>query len=610
MGKNRARPAMSLYQKFALVVILLGITPIALLSTVILNRMFGEYERSLTESFEQGLRYASYSLERKFDSYNDISKFSYYYTLSSEANYSYNFINYDNLRKILTGELYGEADEDRISRDMDTFLSNVLKISSSIESAHFVYEPVLGERKTYHKGNYNTRFSESDLFARTVGFDSWDRDSRQLIAVPTHDFDYTLYSSKRVDKVFTIARNYFNLTVPVGKETYVGTLLVDYDARQIGEIVEGIDLYSKGTLWVLNDAGDCFYSTDLGQIGTKPVLPTEGLLLKAEIAKYGLKICFSATEPLVDGRMRGIQQVMYIVVGLAAAALSLGSVVFSIRLTKPIRTMMKQMEQVESGQFKGELPVLSKDEIGLLSSRFNKMSKELENYTNQVYVAKIKQTEAELTALKSQIYPHFLFNTLEVIRMTAVGENDNKVAGMIEALGEQIHYLIGTAGDLVPLSLELANLEKYIYLINCRFQDKVSFAARAGGLGKKLVPKLALQPIVENAFLHGIKPKQGPGRIFVEAVQVGETLEISVFDNGVGMDPENLRKVQAALESDLPGTKTPEGWESIGLKNVHDRLRFLYGEAYGISLFSTPLTGTMVKAALPANIHQEEEKPC
>jgi two-component system sensor histidine kinase YesM len=606
-------PKLSLYQKFALVIILLGIVPIALLSTVLQNRLFQEYERSLYESYEQGLRYASYSLEQLFGSYNDISKFSYYYNMhSAEGSFSYDYINYDNLRRILIGEEYPEETrEERIGRDMDTFLRNIVNINSTIEAAHFIHEPDGESRREYHRGNYNASIMEGAAFTERLQLHSLNRGSRELIIIPTHPFDYAQASRKRTDRVFTVARNYFNLTLPVGQETYVGTLFVDYDALQIAEIIAGIDLYEQGTLFVTNGQGDCFFSSDDAMTGQRLDLrayapQNGGMLLRQDVNGYDLSVWFFTDHRLVDSRMLGVQRVMYLVVGLAVAALSLGSIVFSRRMTKPIRTMMKQMEQVESGRFQGELPVTSQDEIGLLSARFNQMSRELENYTNQVYVAKIRQTEAELTALKSQIYPHFLYNTLEVIRMTAVGEGDEKVANMVEALGDQIRYLIGLSGDVVTLRQEISNLEKYIYLINCRFNNKVAFSADKNGL-ESYIPKLILQPLVENAYMHGIKPKDGPGRIHLTITCLEDVLEITVLDNGVGMGETTIREIEALLASDVPGKRTEGGWESIGLKNVHDRLRFLYGEPHGVSLFSSQ-AGTAVKITLPGNIEPQAGK--
>ena len=166
---------------------------------------------------------------------------------------------------------------------------------------------------------------------------------------------------------------------------------------------------------------------------------------------------------------------------------------------------------METGQFKEQIPVTSHDELGELTARFNQMTVQLENYTNQVYVARIQQTEAELTALKSQIYPHFLYNTLEVIRMTAVSHQDEMIGSMVEALSDQIRYLIGTVSDVVPLRNEVDILQKYIYLVNCRFDNKVEFQFSCDGLMDIEVPKLVLQPLVENRLCSRHQAHEGQG---------------------------------------------------------------------------------------------------
>jgi two-component system sensor histidine kinase YesM len=294
-----------------------------------------------------------------------------------------------------------------------------------------------------------------------------------------------------------------------------------------------------------------------------------------------------------------MQATMHIFIAICCLALLLASTYFSRKLTKPIHNMMDQMGEVENGNFDIELPVESNDEIGVLSERFNRMSKELKNYINQSYVAQIKQTEAELAALKSQIYPHFLYNTLEIIRMTALENDDEQVSKMIEALSVQIHYLIGQVQDMVPLEKELDIVEKYVYLLNCRISEAVSLTINANGNAKMNVPRLVLQPIVENAYVHGVKTKKGRKSIMIEAVKKEENLELSVMDNGVGMDKETLEQLNALLAGDSPGIKNEYDWQSIGLKNVHDRIRYLYGEEYGIRVTSNVGVGTIVTVILP-----------
>lgn len=120
-----------------------------------------------------------------------------------------------------------------------------------------------------------------------------------------------------------------------------------------------------------------------------------------------------------------------------------------------------------------------------------------------------------------------------------------------------------------------------------------------------MVPKLILQPVVENAYVHGIKPKGGTGRIFMETVRENEKLEITIMDNGVGMDKNQLEKMMALLESDEIGVKDEYNWKSVGVKNVNDRIRYLYGEEYGIKADSSPGLGTIVRILLPIQIKGE-----
>ena len=360
-------------------------------------------------------------------------------------------------------------------------------------------------------------------------------------------------------------------------------------------------------IYVVNEDNDCFYSNaeeligqNIGETLQALEAQEDRFVIRTKGNHYGLSVVVSLDTGTAFGDIRRMQQTMYVFVGTSVLALFVGSFYFSKRLTRPIHEMMEQMSMVETGNFDIELPIRSRDEIGVLSERFNQMSSALKTYINQSYVAQIKQNEAELTALKSQIYPHFLYNTLEIIRMTALEDEGGKqVPEMIEALSGQIHYLIGPMQDMVPLEKEIDHINKYVYLLNCRIGSKIQLLVNAQGGLKVQVPKLILQPIVENAYVHGIKPKKGKGRIMVETAVQGEQFEISVMDNGIGMDEEALAKITKLFESDDPGIKNEYNWQSIGLKNVHDRIRFLYGEAYGIRITSTQAVGTMVRILLP-----------
>lgn len=611
----------SLFVKFAVCIMLVGIIPVGLLVTVMQNRMIDAYRASLQSTYAEALSYAAYSIEARLNACNDLSKFCYYYDYSSEGSFSYDYMKFDTLRTILTGEAFpGEENPaERTVREMELFLHYLNKTNANIEATHFLYAPEGKAPVLYHRGNYSNRLFDDDAFLREIGADSIDRDSRRMLLFPTHSFDYVRFSSG-TKNVLTVGRNYYDLTRSIGQERYVGTLLIDLNLREFDKVFENLQLSPDSAFYVTDGGGNCFFSSDASLVGADlralgvafDAPAQDGLALSRPVEGYGLTVWLRLSGTPIEAQIRSIQRLMYLCILFSLAALLIGSTFFSRRLTQPIRTIMNEMAKVETGQFKEQLPVTSNDELGELTARFNQMTAELEHYTNQVYVARIQQTEAELTALKSQIYPHFLYNTLEVIRMTAVGHSDEMVARMVEALSDQIRYLIGTVSDVVPLRSEVDILEKYIYLINCRFGNKVEFQFSCDTLMDVEIPKLVLQPLVENAFIHGVKPMQGKGRIQLLAQRVGGDIVLTVLDNGVGMTAEALRGVEALLASDQPGRKNEYQWEGIGLKNVHDRMRFLYGPEYGVSLFSTPGMGTVVKVTVPGNlsVREGEEEAC
>lgn len=611
----------SLYTKVAVVIILVGSVPILLFAAVLHQKLLAEYRTSLQGIFANGLEYASYATTARLDTFNELSKFSYYYSNSSEGQFDYNYGNYDNLRRILTGEAFPDATDPvlRTQQEMSSFLNYLCKTNNSITAAHFLYCAPDGQETIYHHGAYQSNYFLNDPFREVLGLDNLDRTSKDLLLYPAHRMTYAGLASSRDQVVLTIARNYFNLTGPVDQEKYVGTLFIDLDVQEFNDVFSKLEIPGETVICVVDSQNNCYFSSDIslcGQDLTERMAGSDSrMILSADVEGYPLRMWSSLDTTPLEAQIQTVRSAIYMISALSALALLFGALFFSRSLTRPIRLLMDQMRQVGSGRLQGNIPVTSNDELGDLTARFNQMTHELEAYTNQVYVAKIRQTEAELTALKSQIYPHFLYNTLEVIRMTAISNQDETVGRMVEALSDQIRYLIGTVSDTVPLRMEVDMLQKYLFLCNCRFDNKVEFLCRCTHLMDLRIPKLILQPIVENAFVHGIKPMDGKGCILLEGEQRSDTIVLTVLDNGVGMDQEAVQALEALLASDDPGKRTDWGWESIGLKNVHDRVRYLYGEQYGISLFSTPGVGTVVKITLPGRLAQSgpqeegKEKP-
>jgi two-component system sensor histidine kinase YesM len=286
------------------------------------------------------------------------------------------------------------------------------------------------------------------------------------------------------------------------------------------------------------------------------------------------------------------------------AALILLGILFSRRFTRPILGMMRLMVKVESGYLEPVPDLKRNDELGRLWHGFNRMIARLQWFINDSYISEIKRKQAELNALKSQIRPHYLYNTLEVIRMSAVSNNDEEVADMIHSLSNQLQYTIDYGDEWVSLEQEIKHVKHYFHLIEVRYDRRIELQidVEDDSLHDAQILKLSLQPLVENAIIHGLRPlgNKGTVQITVERTETNN-LTITVYDNGVGIDEAAVERLNRSLQESEGATG-----KSIGLKNVHERVRQSCGEAYGIVVQSRKQIGTAVLILYPLRTKEAE----
>ena len=211
---------------------------------------------------------------------------------------------------------------------------------------------------------------------------------------------------------------------------------------------------------------------------------------------------------------------------------------------------------------------------------------------NDVYVAKLKQKEAELEALTNQINPHFLYNVFQLIQAKAVLADNLEIEEMIQALSRMMRYTMERKRERVPLGEELAYTDDYLMFYKKRFSSMFTYEIICDPeLSDCLTCKFILQPVVENCFKHALKNRTG-GMIAIRAEKSGSDIVISVRDNGCGMSGETL----AMLRSRMNGQADAGG---IGIVNTNSRLRITYGEAYGITIDSREAEYTEVMLRIP-----------
>lgn len=293
-----------------------------------------------------------------------------------------------------------------------------------------------------------------------------------------------------------------------------------------------------------------------------------------------------------------------ILVGIFVVIVLIVSYFIVNSITKPIHELCSVTELISEGDFNSRAVIKTNDEIAVLSNSVNDMSEKLE-----VMVSKIKEDErkmryAELRLLQEQINPHFLYNTLDTIVWLIEGNDSEKAVDMVVSLSDFFRLVLSKGKEYITIQDEEQHIRSYLEIQQARYRDILDYSIE---LNPELYPykilKLTLQPLIENALYHGIKYKRARGTIIIRGVRVEDIIELSVSDNGVGMDEEELLRLRREIIR--PCKETESGF---GLANVNERIRMNFGMEYGMTIESEKGKGTTVKIIIPAERMQHSEE--
>lgn len=296
---------------------------------------------------------------------------------------------------------------------------------------------------------------------------------------------------------------------------------------------------------------------------------------------------------------------------ISVVLLSVFSAFIAIDFVKPINRLVKGMKKVQKGDSNVYVQDDRKDELGFLNKTFNEMSGEINHLVNWVYREQLTRKEAELKALQSQINPHFLFNTLEAINWMAQLNNIPEISKTVSDLSELMEASIGRDDRLITVEEEFTYADKYISLLKRRFENRIEMIrnVEADVLGIK-IPRLLIQPLIENAVYHGLEKTRAKGVITLNASRTEGVLSIEVVDNGAGMAEDELEALNEKLSMDnntyfksLGNKKT----KSIGIENVNRRIKLFYGESYGLKIESAVGQYTKVVVTIPDDTSRSGE---
>ena len=441
-------------------------------------------------------------------------------------------------------------------------------------------------------------------------------------AISTDDYVYLPADTENLGSssymVFSVAKRLCSLKD--NSET-VGVIRVDANYNGIKAVCDRVTVNPNGALLIIDAAGNLIYANsrlpeeistaqiqqaapDSGYL-TKTLNRTSYLLNAQVVSTTGWRVIAVNSLPEITKSAKATLFFNMILAILLAGAGVLISAYYVKKLLKPLYQTVKLMNQVQAGNLSVRAELQGTDEIVYLDTAFNRMLEQIQNMllqekqlTKQVYEAKYLQKQAQFDALYHQIQPHFLFNTLNTISLLIkCGHNTEAISG-IDQLAVLLRGMTN-ANREIDLKSELKITESYLHLQKLRHDD-LSYEIHAEGINLSyLLPALTIQPLVENALIHGCEAKSGQIVISIRLTTQGDYLSVSVQDNGVGMEPKALSALQAKLACcDDPGLERNDAG-NIGLVNIQRRIHLKFGSQYGVQIISEAGCGTTATLLLP-----------
>ncbi len=389
-----------------------------------------------------------------------------------------------------------------------------------------------------------------------------------------------------------------------------GLLVIDMKESYFRRLVEKYNSFYNGSVIMTDKLGKIAYHThrEMGEGNFRPEeLPGKPFVIDTEAGKGNWLLYYIF---YMDPKVSVVRHWIMIVIALSAVLALVFSYTLSYGITKPIVKMYRKMGLLQRGDYSARVQVSTNDEIGYLGNQFNKMAQTIQQLIDHELKLQLTNQESQIKALQAQISPHFLFNTLQTMSNIAQVNDVPDLKLICQSLSNMYRYNMHIRNEWVQVKDEIMHIRNYLVIINKRYPEGIRVRFQIEPDIRDLsIPKLILQPLVENAVEHGLIPKlQGKKLLKIHAGihEEQQRLYISVLDNGVGLDGEPLEKLQRSLSEDY-GLNAP-GDESIGMLNVHTRIRLICGEPYGLKVYSKKGKGTCIMLELPLKADSEEKE--
>lgn len=430
----------------------------------------------------------------------------------------------------------------------------------------------------------------------------------------SHYYSYYDWAQRHVISFYNVVRDSSKYASRINK---IGLIRLDTYASDLFAIPKPPDSKDNIKIIILNENKDILYHIgDLAIPQKEKIVQSvyngvqyvnvgkdKYIIINRPISKYGWSTLLFIEYSEINKKVYDGTAFLIIMTFIIYLVLFVICLIFSSSMSSRLKILIDKMRKVKAGILVTQPIIKGNDEIAYIDDKFNDMVAQLNDVITQNYIQNIEKKEAELRALRFQINPHFLYNTLELINSMASVYDCDDIALVSQKLGQMFRYNISNIdSDFATLYEEIEHIKNYYVIEKIRFEDNIKVIFDVPDeLMEYEIPRFILQPIVENAFKYGFRNNKLQGEIIISAKTLGKHLYIVVEDNGEGIERERLEYIRRYLNDQTINMNhyLSEGRRGIGLYNVNSRIKLCYGDDYGLQIESQKGKGTRVIMRIP-----------
>ena len=465
------------------------------------------------------------------------------------------------------------------------FILLVMYLLASMASYSNTYDEIVSNMTVAN--NYNLNFKEEmdeSLYKLVVGYVTLDTiETDKSLKNP-----YTLIDELRSEFTRLTA-----ITTESESKLWLESLLRNIDTlkKRVDDIVDSISAGGR-------------YNENIEKLDNNIYILTE--LIQDDIQYYiyyQTRYMDKVTDTLQD-QIGRFMVVCSVLIGVLIIVVAVSAVMIVSGIIQPISQLNQATEKIAQGDFNARAQADSEDEVAELAVSFNKMAGSMQSLIDKVKEDERKMRKADLRLLQEQIQPHFLYNTLDTIVWLIESNEPDEAVTMVVTLSDFFREILSKGKEFISIKEEEKHISSYLQIQEMRYRDILEYDIQLDQvIYKYQILKLTLQPVVENALYHGIKYKRAKGCIHIHGEKEGDIIRLTVRDDGVGMDEEELEQLCQQIEK--PCQETGKGF---GLANVNERIHMYFGPEYGMKIQSQKGKGTTVEIVIPALLEAPVEK--